>query len=259
MKQMKIDFMKKAIIMSINYTTHSLTLDNDLLAMYETKTLAYEELLDSTHHLKLTGSGILAGALSYESKLKTVRADNCTYIGELAFYDCNNLEIIDAPNCLHILKSAFAGCCMLRDVCLNSCRELGAYTFQHCESLEYLNLSACTSIGKGAFEGCSKLHAVYLPECIMIDELTFDGCQCLEIVIAPSCKRISNLAFIHCSNLQHVFVASECKSDLDAFILANDKVDVYECGNEDANRLWMTLTSISNNVSAVDADMSLDE
>ena len=96
-----------------------------------------------------------------------------TEIGEEAFKDCHNVEIIIIPKSITtISKRAFKGCDNLKAICFvqlekqeipdSSLTLIHHEAFDGCTSLEVVDLSNCKlfTVGRSAFAGCTALTEV---------------------------------------------------------------------------------------------------
>lgn len=102
---------------------------------------------------------------------------SCTYIGERAFGDCQQLEYFQAPACVSVGYNAFYDCFALSDVELTNCQKIGAGAFIFCESLKSISLYYCNSIGLQAFRGCSSMSVARFGSALSsIDYGTFLSC-----------------------------------------------------------------------------------
>ena len=116
--------------------------------------------------------------------------DSVIYIGDSAFYDCDNLERVKIGNGVdEILTSAFNDCDNLESVELgNSVTLIDDDAFSFCRSLKNINIpDSVREIGYDVFCGCSSLESIALPasitilhsgvfsECSSLNSLTFKG------------------------------------------------------------------------------------
>lgn len=87
------------------------------------------------------------------------------YIGDEAFYDCENLVSIDIPDSVTTIgDEAFHGCKNLTSIVIpNSVTSIGDWAFRICSSLTSIEIpNSVTSIGNIAFNSCSSLTSVYV-------------------------------------------------------------------------------------------------
>lgn len=111
--------------------------------------------------------------------------DTYTYVGNFAFYDCDNLESIALPN---------------------SIASIGKYCFAECDKLASLTLStAVATIPDGAFKNCVALTAAALPESTTeICDAAFFGCKALtEVTLSDKIKTVTKNAFYDCDSLKY--------------------------------------------------------
>lgn len=136
-----------------------------------------------------------------------------TYIGHMAFSECN-LQYIDIPHSVQYIGSAaFQGCNNLTGITIpENVEYINEYTFADCTSLSCVELpSTLKAIGRYAFKnsGLCMFKPVFndsedelytIPQNITaIEEGTFQGCSSLNrLRIPPSIKTIASDAFIDC-------------------------------------------------------------
>lgn len=103
-------------------------------------------------------------------KLKTVKLSQDSrlkFIGDNAFYCCENLTNITLPNSMeYIGNRAFFGCSSLTSITISdSIKSIGEAAFFGCSSLSNITIpDSVESIGNGAFGFCSSLTSVTLPK-----------------------------------------------------------------------------------------------
>ena len=110
------------------------------------------------------------------------------FIGNSAFYTCNNLESADIPE---------------------SVTSIGSNAFSYCKSLTSLTLpEGITTINGGTFSYCSNLESINIPDTVTkIGDTAFFGCNSLVSVTIPSdVTEIGIAAFSSCSKLISVSV-----------------------------------------------------
>ena len=136
--------------------------------------------------------------------ITTVNMQNCTSVGDYAFYCCGALESIDLPLVTYIGRNAFDQCSALRSINLPQLTQTGANTFAKCTELEEAHLPNVKKMGTsagGGFSGCSKLAIVDAPSLQEIQYACFSG-TALTNVIFPSATSVGNLAFAGCKSLR---------------------------------------------------------
>lgn len=139
------------------------------------------------------------------SSLKTVEnVRNVTYIGMLAFYNCNNLIELDLGAC-KINNCAFCGCSKLQSIGKSAkCTYISNQAFCGCSSITEVDLSACKDLETSAFSDCSSLQTVGNPKFTSIPDNAFSGCSSLEKIDLSKCTSVGSRAFYGCSKLQNV-------------------------------------------------------
>ena len=133
--------------------------------------------------------------------------DSITEIGRFAFNMCHNLQLKSLPENLNeIGTSAFAYCENLQLVVLpNGLREISYGAFSHCRNLQLEELpDGIETIGDQAFEFCERLGLIRLPEGLTrIGNNAFIACENLQLALLPEgLETIGDHAFAHCENLQ---------------------------------------------------------
>lgn len=120
--------------------------------------------------------------------------EGLTAIGDLAFYDCQNLGVVTIPN---------------------SVKRIGNYAFAQCKNLTMLNLSnALETIQEGAFSDCVNLTSLRLPESLKtIGMKAFYRCESIPTVTVPAgVTTIGMSAFSYCKSL----VSADVKAPISA-------------------------------------------
>ena len=130
-----------------------------------------------------------------------------TSIGDMAFYDCENLENVTLPDSItRIGNNAFAHCNNLRLEALpDSLREIGNGAFAYCENLQLGSLpEKLEIICESAFVHCNNLQLKTLPDSLRkIGENAFVDCENLQLEELPeNLREIGDGAFIRCYGLK---------------------------------------------------------
>ena len=134
-------------------------------------------------------------------------------IGDNAFCDFSNLQIVDMSQCDSLEKiehHAFYDCSNLQKVILpKSLKEIGEYAFCYCSNLQIVDVSQCDSlekIGEGAFYECSSAEFAFPKEFESLKNIDFKAFyNCKKITSFPFSKALNKMtfdAFKGCSNLQ---------------------------------------------------------
>lgn len=142
--------------------------------------------------LTITGSGEMYD-FEYETKapwypyraeiLRVVFPEGLTKIGELAFYECEELIAAVIPDSVKVID---------------------AYAFAFCERLELLDLgSGVTEIGESAFSDCYALKSLRIPGSVQtLGRKAFYRCESIPTVTVPSSvTKIGLSAFSYCKSL----------------------------------------------------------
>lgn len=220
--------------------------------------------LDEAGTLTILGSGNMNDfpeqemAPWYESRkeiLRVVLPDGLTNIGNLAFYECENLTAIVIPDSVEIIgEYAFAGCkelvilrlgskvqkiqegafleCLsLADVSFpDSLQMLGIKAFYRCETLTTITIpSSVTSLGTSVFSYCINLISADIQANIeVLPEWNFYGCSKLTTIILPdNISDINEHAFRGCDQLCTVYYNGEAKSKQEIEQLVSNDVPKF--------------------------------
>ena len=115
--------------------------------------------------------------------------ENCKFIYDRAFSQCNYLLSITIPNSvLCISQYAFSESQLSFVVIPNSVINIGDYAFYKCGNMKSVNIGdGATRIGHYAFSNCGNLNAITIPESVTcIGSKVFDGCNSLVSFTAKS-------------------------------------------------------------------------
>ena len=128
--------------------------------------------------------------------LRSVKADNVTYIGNFAFADCTALNEINFPRVSHTVTDA-----EIQNTTPHSA-DIGKYAFLGCTGLKKIKFNTANVIGEYAFKGCSSLAEIDFPEVWKIEKNAFEDCKSLVNVFFEKATKIGNEAFKNCINLE---------------------------------------------------------
>jgi hypothetical protein len=131
----------------------------------------------------------LAFANNFENIISLTIPSSVTYIGENAFYNCNNLSGSLVIPSSTVGKYAFFRCNKLDSVTFtSSVTSIGIYAFYECSNLTSATIPASvTSIGALAFGNCTSLITATTPfgNDDEYNGSAFDGCTNLTKIIIP--------------------------------------------------------------------------
>ena len=198
--------------------------------------------------LTITGSGSMTNfpessmAPWYAYRKDIVRLElpeGLTNIGDLAFYDCENLTAAVIPNSVTAIgRFAFTNCKSMQLLTIGSgVRSIGEAAFSDCYSLKLLELpSGLTSIGTKAFYRCESVTSVTVPSSVtsmgvsvfayckdlvsanvqaslrVLPEYTFYQCENLSSVVLPdNTEDVSTFSFHGCEQLNTVYYGGSAK------------------------------------------------
>ena len=168
----------------------------------------------------------------YEDKITSVEIkDGVSYIGEEAFFWCQNMTSVTIPSSVTSIESeafelctglpqitipnsviniearAFYACRQLTEITIPNITNIKASTFGSCKGLKTITIpNSVTSMGDGVLKGCDALKDVKLPNDITsIGKETFSQCINLtSITIPDSVTSIGEMAFAFCSSLESI-------------------------------------------------------
>lgn len=173
-------------------------------------------VLDDSGNLTITGTGEMydydAATFWDRSRVRQVDIQaGVTSIGNAAFSNCVNLEVINMPNGLtRIGVMAFRDCVNLFSFVIpNNVTLIEEETFSGC-----INLAKCiahnniTSVGRRAFYSCERLGCFNIPVNVTnIGDEAFYCCSRLPFVVIPnSVTHVGNFAFFGCAKLAYATV-----------------------------------------------------
>ena len=136
-----------------------------------------------------------------------------TEIGESAFAMCKNLEEIVIPDSVETIQSyVFGYCFALKEVTLSkNLSFLGFDAFLRCHALEHIELpDSITSLAGEVFYMCTALKSVRLPAHLdSICSGAFQSCAALESLVLPDTLTIiQSTAFRGCTKLAAINIPS---------------------------------------------------
>lgn len=144
----------------------------------------------------------------YENLHEVIIPNTITRIGERAFAQCNNLEVVtflEGSKLKVIDETAFLDCTSIKNFTIpNTVTTLGKESFCGCTSLEEISLPEKTiKLADGVFAGCTSLSKAHLPSKITkIPKNFFLSCVSLKDVNIPKdVDTFENACFMGCSSL----------------------------------------------------------
>lgn len=161
----------------------------------------------------------IGGGAFAETALSTVKLNKLSKIESSekqneygAFQDCSILTNINIQQCSSIGNNAFYSCTNLKTVNINSKSanvKIAHNAFYNCSSLSDINLKACILIGSNAFYNCGQLSKANLENCKYIYKNAFLNCSSLKEITLSNSKNIDDRVFYNCNNLSIVYVNTQ--------------------------------------------------
>lgn len=135
--------------------------------------------------------------------------DGVTAIGDMAFWECENLTSVTVPDGVTSIGfGAFVNCHNLASINIpDGVISIGNSAFESCRSLTGITIpSGVSTIGQNTFYGCSSLSSIIIPDGVTsIGNYAFGDCYGLtSITIADSVSEINAEAFLGCSSLTSI-------------------------------------------------------
>lgn len=215
--------------------------------------------------LKITGNGEMANFnerhfpdwYSFREEIvEVIIDDGVKSIGNVAFFDCQNLKKVTiADSVTSIGDYAFMQCLKLETVRMSSnVKYVGDAAFKMCESLQSINLfDGLEHIGYEAFFDCRSLVTITVPSTVttledcaftyclnllqaiiqaqieVLPEWTFYGCDSLsKVTLSNTIKDVEEKAFYDCDNLSNVSI--DTSQEIGNKINSSIKEDVLNFG-----------------------------
>jgi len=140
------------------------------------------------------------------TKLRSLKADNVTLIGNFAFADCTALKELNFPRVGRTVSPAEQSNYTETDYTgspIDGYRtDIGKYAFLGCTDLKEIKFNSATVIGEYAFKGCTSLSKIDFPEVWKIEDNAFEGCENLVNVFFEKVSKIGKEAFKDCTGLK---------------------------------------------------------
>jgi len=137
------------------------------------------------------------------TNLRSVKAENVTIIGNLAFADCTALTEVIFPKVGHTVTVGLLGEINDKDIpWINNRRDIGKYAFLGCTGLKEVKFNSAAVIGEYAFKDCTSLSKIDFPEVWRIEDNAFEGCTSLVNVFFEKASKIGEKAFKDCTGLK---------------------------------------------------------
>jgi len=155
------------------FNSNYMTVSNGIVYTSNYDTLVAYPLNKLDSNLTTTCSYINYGlATNTGTKIVSLTAPNCLYIGPWAFNACTSLSFVSAPLCSYIGSYTFSRTC-ISNVSFPNCSYIGDYAFNSVNKITSISLPMCKTIGVSAFFSCWAISTVYLPNCSYIDAGAF--------------------------------------------------------------------------------------
>ncbi|MDR2943275.1 MAG: leucine-rich repeat domain-containing protein [Treponema sp.] len=133
------------------------------------------------------------------TKLRSVKADNVTLIGNFAFAGCTELREVIFPRVGHNVSDTET----IDDSKSSTyCRDIGKYAFLGCTELKEVKFNSAAVIAEYAFKDCTNLSKIDFPEVWIIERNAFESCESLVNVFFEKTSKIGEEAFKNCTGLK---------------------------------------------------------
>ena len=179
-----------------------------------------------------------------DSLTKIVIPDGVKSLGNGAFRGCSNVtEIVIPDGVINIGDEAFAGCYEVTKIALpDSVASFGDYAFLCCYNLtEIVIPENVTSIPSGAFKWCGSLKNIIIPNSVTnVGDEAFYRCSNLtEITLPNSVTSIGNYAFQYCDILMEIVIPENVTSIGEDIFGGCDRIIIY-CETESEPSGWVS-------------------
>ena len=225
-----------------------------ILNVAEIKTNAFSHL--QLENVEIYGNPIMQKAVfSFNSKLKTVKIKDITYLPNETFYMCSSLEeVLYSEKLCKIGDKCFDECIRIRQFDFTYVKEIGNKAFERCDGLENIVLGneSGTRIGYKAFADCGGLKMVRLTSKDILESGAFAGCTQIEKMILDNQEYSNSHKFIdsrnHVNNHYPVPIIELLGSIYSCFYVTdNNEIISY---SEDG-----TMISIPEDIEQIDDDV----
>lgn len=141
-------------------------------------------------------------------KLRTLKLEGATTVGESAFKNCKVLTTISLPSVTSLGSEAFFGCEKVKTLRMPVLTTIGEKTFDGMKALQSVYFPSLEKIESPQFKGCSNLKELFLPACSEVAADVFKGNASIEKVEMSSLISIGENAFEDCTNLKRIAMPS---------------------------------------------------
>lgn len=151
-------------------------------------------------------------AFAYTGLRSVTLPEACDYMGEMCFYDCDQLQeiVINAPKIVLSIKS-LASCDNLREFTIRKGMTLTPSVFEY-SGLEHVTIEdgSISVIPENCFQCCANLEEIILPGSVKtVERLAFESCENVRrIVLAEGVTSVGNAAFTSMENLEELTLPS---------------------------------------------------
>ena len=192
----------------------------------------------------------------YEDKITSVEIkDGVSYIGEEAFFWCQNMTSVTIPSSVTSIESeAFELCTGLPQITIpNSVINIEARAFYACRQLTEITIPNITNIKASTFGSCKGLKTITIPNSVTsIGEGAFSHCSEAETITIPNTvTSIGEGAFSYCSGAETITIPNSVTSMGDGVLMGCDALkdvklpnDITSIGKETFSQC-INLTSIT--------------
>ena len=158
--------------------------------------------------------------------------ENCTFVGDDAFENCESLTEINEDNVIEAIGTNAFAKTALTSAKFEHLTKMDLGAFYGCKELKSIIMPKVTSIPDDAFKGCTNLKDINLDKCTSIGENAFEDCKNIKQITLSNCEKIGGNAFANCKGLSRVNIKIESDTICE---LGNDNVFYTYDKNGDGN------------------------
>ncbi len=171
-------------------------------------------------------------------------ASGITSIGDLAFYQLENITVVTLPSTVtRVGDYSFMECTALTTIALgDGVVSIGEQAFYACESLRSITFpTGLTSIGAQAFYRCASLSNVVVPTTVQsVGNGVFAYCTSLAIAqFLPEVDTLPSWTFGGCAALQTLTISSSIETFGSNSLYGCNSVKIYHTGSTEVQNSYI--------------------